>query len=211
MRRASIAIISKRKDFIRFFELEALSIGFTVSSFERMPAEHSSFDLIAVDAATVKQTAALQGERILFVGDDSDGTDDRSGVRRANYPMPIIELRAIYEQIAYGKTVFSFYPPKSELEEKIVFYRELENTVGYLGRNIVLSEYEARLLLRLCQSKGEAVSREELNLLLGASSGNIADVYICRLRKKLEEIDGHRRIFTVRSKGYRIELDMEWK
>lgn len=211
MRRASIAIISKRKDFIRFFELEALSIGFTVSSFERMPAEHSSFDLIAVDAATVKQTAALQGERMLLVGEESTKDEEGSGVRRATYPMSISELRAIYEQVAYGEPAARREVATDESEERIFFYRELENTVGFLGRSIALSEYEARLLLRLCQSKGEAVSREELNLLLGASGGNIADVYICRLRKKLEEADGRRRIFTVRSKGYRIELEAEWK
>lgn len=211
MRRVSVAIISKRKDFIRFFELEALSLGFCVCSLERMPAEQSAFDLLVIDASALKQTAALQGERILFVGDDSDGTDDRSGVRRATYPMAISELRAIYEQVAYGEPAARREVATDESEERIFFYRELENTVGFLGRNIVLSEYEARLLLRLCQSKGEAVSREELNLLLGASGGNIADVYICRLRKKLEEADGRRRIFTVRSKGYRIELEAEWK
>ena len=79
------------------------------------------------------------------------------------------------------------------------------------GRNISLSDYEMRLLVRLCRNNDEAVSREELNLLLGAESGNIADVYICRLRKKLEEGDGKRVIFTVRSKGYRISSDIEWK
>ena len=74
-----------------------------------------------------------------------------------------------------------------------------------------LSDHEIKLLGRLCESSGESVSREELNRLLGADSGNIADVYICRLRRKLESGDGKRVIFTVRSAGYKIITDMEWE
>ena len=97
------------------------------------------------------------------------------------------------------------------MKERIYFYRELENTVRYKDRNVQLSDHEIKLLGRLCESSGEPVSREELNRFLGADSGNIADVYICRLRRKLESGDSKRVLFTVRSAGYKIITDMEWE
>ena len=42
--------------------------------------------------------------------------------------------------------------------------------------------------------------------LLEASDGNISDVYICRLRKKLEGNTKQRLIFTDRGEGYRTVL-----
>lgn len=211
MRRVSIAIISKRREIIRFFELEALSFGFSVSVFERMPAESGAFDLIIADSLCVRQSSVIS-DRIMLISDELYAQEDEN--RRLSYPMPIGKLREIYEQLAYGKSIApqTWTVDRSDVSEsKIIFYREIENTVGYLGRSISLSDHEIKILQRLCQSNGEAVSREELNLLLGAESGNIADVYICRLRKKLEESDRRRVIFTERSKGYRTSLAMEWK
>ena len=67
------------------------------------------------------------------------------------------------------------------------------------------------LLKLLCDNANEAVSREDMNKLFGAEDGNIAEVYICKLRKKLEEPLGKRLIYTVRSKGYKIIIDSEWR
>ena len=212
MRKVNVAIISKRQNFIRFFELEALNFGFSVSLFEKMPSESLAFDLLVVDSASVKQLPSAENERLLLVSEGENMQPVENGrIKRMTYPAPIAELRRIYGELLYGDSKSEATIEQGLDGEKIVVYRDLANTVRYRGRNISLSDYEMRLLVRLCRNKDEAVSREELNLLLGAESGNIADVYICRLRKKLEEGDGKRVIFTVRSKGYRISSDIEWK
>lgn len=216
MREVRVAIISKRQELVRFFELEALNFGFSVSLFERMPAETLSFDVLVVDSSLIKQPPSAFGGngKILLVTELDDApTDVGEGVERIAYPTAIRVLRSAYESALYrgAESERTTVRDGARDAEKIHFYRELKNTVCYRGRNISLSDYEMRLLLRLCQSGGEAVGREELNLLLGAERGNIADVYICRLRKKLEEADGKRVIFTERSKGYRILAEMEWE
>lgn len=74
------------------------------------------------------------------------------------------------------------------------------------GRGIHLSENEYALLLKLYESVESPVSREELGRALSSCDGNICDVYICKLRSKLEAGKSERLIYTVRSKGYMLKL-----
>jgi len=52
------------------------------------------------------------------------------------------------------------------------------------------------------EASGEPVSRERIAEGIGESSANKVDVYICYLRRKLEQVTGLRVIRTVRGKGY---------
>ena len=86
-------------------------------------------------------------------------------------------------------------------------YEKLMLKDGHLScgeKKLALSNHEARILEALIAKKGEAVSREELSALIGESSANKVDVYICYLRKKTENAFGVRLIGTVRKKGYRL-------
>ena len=42
--------------------------------------------------------------------------------------------------------------------------------------------------------------------ILGKDSGNMCDVYICKLRSKLSSVSNEKVIFTVRNKGYMLKL-----
>ena len=205
----NLAIVSKRRELIRFFELEALNCGFEVSSFDKMPLELSCFDLLIIDTAVTLRAPTIFEGRVIFITDEENSTPD--GAECLSYPIPVDTLRYVYEQMLYGERAVERTVIRDEKDDRIFFYRDHNDTVGYKGRSITLSDHERTILTRLCECSGEPVSREELNALLGASGGNIADVYVCRLRKKLEDIDGRRVIFTVRSKGYKIVADMEWK
>ena len=77
---------------------------------------------------------------------------------------------------------------------------------------IKLSPDEATVLKALSKAEGY-VSRDDLNRLLGHEDkcGNLVDVYICRLRKKLEKVLGYRVISTVRGVGYKSERKFEYE
>ncbi|MBR2849665.1 MAG: winged-helix domain-containing protein [Clostridia bacterium] len=205
----NLAIVSKRRELIRFFELEALNCGFEVSTFDKLPLELSCFDLLIIDTAVTLRAPTIFEGRVIFITDEENSTPD--GAECLSYPIPVDTLRYVYEQMLYGERAVERTVIRDEKDDRIFFYRDHNDTVGYKGRSITLSDHERTILTRLCECSGEPVSREELNALLGASGGNIADVYVCRLRKKLEDTDGRRVIFTVRSKGYKIVADMEWK
>lgn len=80
------------------------------------------------------------------------------------------------------------------------------NTIVVNNQYVKLSRHEMALLQELCDSDGEIVSRERIMALLGAGDGNISDVYICHLRRKLDGPLGRKLIITERGKGYRTSL-----
>lgn len=74
------------------------------------------------------------------------------------------------------------------------------------GKRIGLSGNEYELLKVLYNKLSQPVSREELRAALSSSCGNMCDVYICRLRSKLEKGGSEKFIFTVRGKGYMLNI-----
>ena len=70
------------------------------------------------------------------------------------------------------------------------------------GHNVPLTATESAILACLLARRGEIVPRDTLAPLTGG--GNSVDVYVCRLRRKLEKPLGIRLIHTIRGKGYRL-------
>ncbi len=69
---------------------------------------------------------------------------------------------------------------------------------------IQLAPKELTLMQCLLERRGEIVSREMIASKIGESVANKTDVYICILRRKLENAFGDRIIRTERGRGYRI-------
>ena len=80
----------------------------------------------------------------------------------------------------------------------------VERCAVFGKERIMLTDGEYKVLSLLCEKRGEAVSREEISLLLGTSDSNNCDVYICMLRRKIDNRLGLKLINTVRGKGYMI-------
>ena len=211
MREARIAIVSKRIALSRLFGLEAERFGIEVTVYDKSEADLSGFDMCIIDLEGLRRMPSMLPPKVILINDgESENTEIDGGMIRLGYPVPLGVLDEIYAKLAFGMENNTPDMKKADAE-RIHAYREPANTVRYKERNIQLSDYEMKILERLCSNAGEPVSREELNLLLGAQKGNISDVYIYRLRQKLEAQNGTRIIFTVRSKGYKIITDMEWE
>ena len=71
-------------------------------------------------------------------------------------------------------------------------------------KTAMLSPKEMQVMKCLLDRRGDAVTREEIAAVIGESSANKTEVYVCFLRKKLEECFGDRIIKTERGKGYKI-------
>jgi DNA-binding response OmpR family regulator len=98
--------------------------------------------------------------------------------------------------------------PKQNPQTKNLNYLTVDNsTKAALWGNmrIPLSENEYKLLSVLCENRGETVSREEIYSILGAEDGNMGDVYICHLRRKIDNKLGLKLIYTIRGKGYMLK------
>ena len=82
---------------------------------------------------------------------------------------------------------------------------EVERCAVFGNERIMLTDSEYKVLSLLCEKRGGAVSREELSRLLGTLDSNNCDVYICMLRRKIDNRLGLKLIHTVRGKGYMIQ------
>lgn len=91
-----------------------------------------------------------------------------------------------------------------EKEHRYLSVDEVEHCAVFGNERIMLSDSEYKVLSLLCERRGETVGREELSRLLGSSEGNLSDVYICMLRRKIDNRLGLKLISTVRGKGYMI-------
>lgn len=82
-------------------------------------------------------------------------------------------------------------------------YADSEKKAAVYGNErIPLSDNEFKILDLLCRNRGETVTRKEISDVIGAGQGNMGDVYICFLRKKIEGKLGLKLIYTVRGTGY---------
>lgn len=74
------------------------------------------------------------------------------------------------------------------------------------GKEIALTPTETTVMQALLAERGNAVSRETLAALIGASAANKTDVYVCYLRRKIETVTGQRIIRTLRGRGYCVVI-----
>ena len=108
-----------------------------------------------------------------------------------------------YEEVASASQIRSDILTISDLE----FNRDAL-TVQRSGTEITLTSLELSLLEFLMIEKGKVVSRARiLEKVWGTSKDpltNIVDVYVRRLRSKIDEPFGTKLIATVRNRGYRM-------
>ena len=93
---------------------------------------------------------------------------------------------------------------KTSAQRKInrLYINDVDKTAIYGNHKISLSANEYKILRLLCERGGEIVFKNEINNALGISEGNMGDVYVCHLRRKLDNSLGIKFIYTVRGKGY---------
>ena len=191
-----IAVVSKNKALARLIELEAQSVGATSRALVTFPKDRDVFSVIFIDTDSVDIAAAYLGDKVVEIS--SGFLCDTQG--KLSYPPSLVKIREYITSCGVVEDINKRQEP--EADEKIIYFDIKESSVRFMGESCPLSEYEMRLLRYLCDRAGRSVSRAELSGLLGADSGNICDVYVCRLRKKLEKNGERKVIYTVRNQGY---------
>jgi hypothetical protein len=82
---------------------------------------------------------------------------------------------------------------------------EIDKAAVWGDQIIPLSDNEFKVLSLLCDNRYELVEREKIDSILGSEDGNICDVYICHLRRKIDNKLGLKLIYTIRGKGYMLK------
>ena len=213
MKRKKVAIFSSNQSFSRFFEIEALTLGFDVIKYNDFTELEKDLDLAVIDADTISMFPETFYCSVCIVSaknkDEDLNFEDRSSSRYLlPWPASINTFGQILKKIYL---VSETRQTKSKEDEEDIIYYSSQNSgiVIYKSKKIALSELEEKLLFALCRAGGKAISRETLNGIFDVTDGNIVDVYIHHLRKKLEEPFSHKIIYTVRSKGYKTTAKLK--
>lgn len=208
--RSQIAIISLDDLFSRMLELEFQFYQLSVKVIKDAEKIFSS-DVALLDLDTMP--APTNGSYFRMIGYTRSSALSSDDARR----QCAMILHRPFEMNILRREVFDILHQKqsdrNECENTLVEVKN-ENITSALilkegkllcsGVNVPLSKHETQILQALLEKKGEAVSREALSSLIGKSSANKVDVYICYLRRKIESACGCRVIGTVRGKGYKI-------
>ena len=201
------AVVSENKDIIRFFSLELQMIDVAVDIYTPDQRLTSDYDLVIVDTDTALNGYTIGTGVIVRVSSNVAQVRGCADPYMIPWPVSIERIHEICLGLIHGGGIQqNIARVFADISNIVYVSDEHERVISIDDIKIKLSVSEYRLLERLCMAHGDTVSREEIMEILGAQDGNISDVYICRLRKKLETPLGRKLIFTERNVGYRTSL-----
>ena len=192
------AVISDDESFRRMLSHELTRLGFEVTGEESDTAAKKA-DFIFTDSEEPAKSPEYAEKTLLFT--DSARVFHCFDVFPKTFSLSDLDFLA---ELHSG----GVHPVRENTRTPVI----KNNRVRIGETEIKLSPDEATVLKALSKAEGY-VSRDDLNRLLGHEEkcGNLVDVYICRLRKKLEKALGYRVISTVRGVGYKSERKFEYE
>ncbi len=209
-----ICILTNDKKFHRMLELELSEMGFELIDEDDLAENVGCPVLCDLDFCGLERVKALSQASEIFGWTKDDPELISSGQLCSclfSRPFLMSELRQSLEKFTDGEHT----PKKQRQKQKRVSElgrRKNMLTCNYQKREAVfgshiipLSPAEAEVLKCLCDNRGEVVSRDKLSELFEKPEGNISDVYICKLRNKIDNTLGIKFIYTVKGVGYMLK------
>ena len=198
-----LAVVTKRERVARFFSLEAEACGIVADVMTSVPEDISGYGMIIIDRAIEKNGKNEKKSADRLCG--SVSVTKLEGENKLDtlweLPVSVKTVRAAFEGSGYPETLCRM----AEATSQYLYVVDKEERILLCGdRRITLTEGEWRVLFCLNDADGRVVERDRLSALFGATGSNLADVYVCNLRRKLSAFTGARIISTVRGKGYAL-------
>ena len=204
------AIVSSNSEVIRFLELELKLMDISVDVYAPSAVLKKHYGLLLIDTDTVADVSVYGAEGVVKISSDISAVQGSADQRLIPWPTSIERIREACMDVLMAKnSEIENVKNMTDTSNTVCVVDEQERVISVEEHRVKLSASEYRILKELCEANGRTVLRSEIMSILGAEDGNISDVYICRLRKKLETPMGRRLIFTERNVGYRTSL--EWK
>ena len=201
--RGNILILCEDATFARLLELELAAMQFSV--FVNSAPTAKAFDVILVDldSASIPRKAGNDVRMIGFTRHFEVSALDAE--RRCSMILHRpFQMRVLREEVATVNT--NAQAGEERNAEKGAPEISLNGNLLMLeGVALTLRQKEAKVMSVLLANRKTTVSREELSQIIGESSTNKTDVYVCYLRRKIATVTDRPIIKTVRGKGYIID------
>lgn len=203
-------IVSNDARFSRMLTLELIELGITVVNDLTAADDATLYTIVDLDACETEELIAY-AENCAVIGyshQEKEEITEKIDLCSSflHRPFSIAEFSALFgveEKPIRAELHNMLRQPPQKQNYLTVDVNEKAAKWGELL--IPLSDCEYRVLEMLCENRGELVPRERIYALLGAEEGNIGDVYICHLRRKIDNKLGLKLIYTIRGKGYMLK------
>lgn len=205
----NVIILSEDVKFARMLELELNDIGVeSVKDFANCDGEkYIVFDIDSINTADLPSYVDVK-KIIGFTKNDFNLSGEYNQIcehilKRPFYVKDLLQLFGYVEGIK--KNIRIIKPEQIEVPQTKLTL-DADNKTVILGDSVIaLSENEFSVLSLLYQNIGEVVDRATIDILLGSEDSNMSDVYICHLRRKIDNKLGLKLIYTIRGKGYMLK------
>lgn len=206
-------IISSDARFSHMLSLEIASIGVEVVD-KFSDVEDGDICYVVVDLDSVNESVIREYARnyvlIGFSHEDAKDIEYKASMCEEFFRRPFLisELLSVFDSNILPERIQK-RPITRERVKGIspmhLSVSEMDKSAVWGEMRIPLSENEYKVLTLLCDNRCEIVEREQIGAILGANDGNMGDVYICHLRRKIDNKLGLKLIYTIRGKGYMLK------
>ena len=205
MKLKQIALITNNDQLASFFEMEISLCSWEIHRFYAVSEIKEEYNCMIIDNDTVPYENYRYLCPIINISSHFNEVIALKDSYTLPWPAPISAIGDLLRYVEHQNAQAVVTEMGNQYNSGIVYLIGV-NTVMIDNLCVKLTPSEFAVLDLLCSASGEIVAREFISQLLGADEGNITDVYICRLRKKLEIPLGKKFIFAIRGKGYRTNL-----
>ena len=208
-----IKIISNDRRFTRMLSLELERVGVNeVEDFSDVKTNDELYIAADLDFCSDSEIEELSYETATLIGfykNDDEGTSAKAALcsKVLRRPFLISDFLTFIGGEADLTRKSERKPKNLESHKKThILTVDHQAKLAIWGENkIALSEYEYKVLSLLCENRGDVVPRDAIQDAVGAVDGNMGDVYICHLRRKIDNKRGLKLIYTIRGKGYMLK------
>ncbi len=203
-------IVSADNRFARMLTLEIESLGIeVVDSVDMLGAGDLSY--VIADLDSVSQTKLIEySQNAILIGFSRSNENDiheRASLCEEFFkrPFSMHDFLSLFGGDRKTMPKRDYTKNKASKSTAILSVSNIDNAAVWGDQLIPLSDNEYKVLSLLCDNRFQLVERERIYALLGAEDGNMGDVYICHLRKKIDNKLGLKLIYTIRGKGYMLK------
>lgn len=177
------------------YEIEKLGFKSASSMSDLTPS-----DILVIDVSSVEKTD-VSFEKTLYILSGEKEKNEYTNKYFLVRPFSMLEFDSILLSLASDAVL----PEPSLVKSGSLSVTVFDEYIVINGIKIELTKNEMLIFSELWNNKGKAVSREQLEKVIGANrDGNIVTVYINHLREKLSSVSEKRIIKTIRGGGYII-------
>ena len=205
----AVMILSDDARFSRLLSLELADIGIETVAESRVPSEsdeiYAIIDLDNAEKYLLPENISFKMKIGFTKSDDyAAETNYAKCSQILHRPFPMNELYSLLGHKSNKQKTIKASSARLENKHNQLEVDSSKNAI-WGDTKIPLSENEYKILSALCANRGKIVEREKIRSILAFEDGNMGDVYICHLRRKIDNKLGLKLIYTVRGKGYMLK------